>query len=181
MARIEGLRGQRGTGQVFDDLQLPLRVNAQRTFGRLCARWSRNLPQWRMPPLVGRARWLTLHPPDSAWGRRMLAKRGGRAVQRRYRLEGRTGRLHPARYAAVVSASMRRWRKRKRQDEERRARLGLPPKLRAAHPPLEGEQAPAPFRAPLPPDAVRFPTVARSSVTRMMRKSRSGFTNMDGI
>jgi hypothetical protein len=38
---------------------------------------------------VGKAKYLALNPPTSEWGRLMLAKRGGKAVQRKYRLEGR--------------------------------------------------------------------------------------------
>jgi hypothetical protein len=39
--------------------------------------------------LYGRAKSLALKPRDSDWGRRMLARRGGLATQRRYRQEGR--------------------------------------------------------------------------------------------
>jgi hypothetical protein len=48
----------------------------------------------------------------------MLAKRGGYAVQRRYRAEGRTGKLHPAHHAALVSASKRRWKKTVKEQEQ---------------------------------------------------------------
>jgi hypothetical protein len=37
---------------------------------------------------------------DPAWGRSMLAKRGGYGVQRLYRIEGRTSPAHPAQKAA---------------------------------------------------------------------------------
>jgi hypothetical protein len=57
-------------------------------FANLCQKWAGNLPSWRKAILAGRARRLALHPPDSAWGRRMRATRGGRAVQRKYRREG---------------------------------------------------------------------------------------------
>lgn len=72
---------------MFDDLPPSIRVQAQRIFSRLCSRWRGDLPSWRMALLVGRARWLAMHPPDSAWGRRMLAKRGGKARQRQAGLE----------------------------------------------------------------------------------------------
>jgi hypothetical protein len=45
------------------------------------------MPDWRMGILVGQARRLALNPPDSAWGRSMLAARGGPALQRRRREE----------------------------------------------------------------------------------------------
>lgn len=44
---------------------------------------------WRYAILVGQAKRLALNPPDSAWGHKMLAKRGGLAVQTQYRLWGR--------------------------------------------------------------------------------------------
>jgi hypothetical protein len=44
---------------------------------------------WEMPILVGQARRLAKYPPDSSWGRFMLAKRGGKAVQQQYRREGK--------------------------------------------------------------------------------------------
>jgi hypothetical protein len=40
---------------------------------------------WRYAILVGQAKRLALNPPDSAWGHKMLAKRGGLAVQMQYR------------------------------------------------------------------------------------------------
>jgi hypothetical protein len=87
-------------------------------------------PAWLYPILVGNARRLALNPPSSAWGRSMRAKKGGYATQRRYRIEGRTGPQHPAHYAATVSASKRKWRKKQREDVEQRKRLGLPPSTR---------------------------------------------------
>ena len=44
----------------------------------------------------------------------MQAKKGGYAVQRRYRSEGRIGLDHPAHKAADVSAAQRKWRKQER-------------------------------------------------------------------
>jgi hypothetical protein len=52
-------------------------------------RWGRDLPQGSFAILVGQAKRLALNPPTSDWGRTMLAKRGGYAVQRCYRMEGR--------------------------------------------------------------------------------------------
>jgi hypothetical protein len=64
---------------------------------------------------------------DLQWGRSMLARLGGLAVQKRYLLEGRTGEKHPARKAARVSAQHRRVRKEQREQEKRREAIGLPP------------------------------------------------------
>lgn len=97
-----------GTGNWFDDLPLYLRVQAQRTFSRLCARWGRDLPQWRRAILVSRARWLVLHPPDSAWGRSMLAKRGGKARQWQARLEVYPGGRTLQQWAAHVRVQKQR-------------------------------------------------------------------------
>jgi hypothetical protein len=127
--RIEGL-GQyqrRGEGVYFEDLPWETQRAAEYWLARFCERWGQDLPHWRLAILVGQAKRLALNPPDSAWGRRMLAKRGGYAVQRLYRQHGRVGRFHPALRAASVSASGRRWRKRQREEAKERRRLGLPP------------------------------------------------------
>jgi hypothetical protein len=55
---------------------------------RFCRRWGNDLPPWRYAILVGQAKRLALNPPDSAWARRMLARRGGLAVQEKHRREG---------------------------------------------------------------------------------------------
>src|SRR5215470_11195687 len=73
----------------FLDLTPGLRRTAYRWLDRFCRRWRGDLPGWRLAILVGQARRLALNPPTSAWGRSMLAKRGGRAVQRKYWLEGK--------------------------------------------------------------------------------------------
>src|SRR2546425_8624213 len=73
----------------FKDLAEPFRTQARTIFARLCDKWSFDLPDWRKAILAGRARWLAVHPPDSAWGRSMFKKRGGYAVQQRYRRDGR--------------------------------------------------------------------------------------------
>ena len=85
-----------------------------------------------MPILHGQARRLARQTAEerSAWGRSMLAKRGGYAVQQQYQRDGRIGGRHPAHHAARVSASRRKRLKELKRDEEQRARLGLPPKRR---------------------------------------------------
>ena len=59
-----------------------------------------DLPSW------WGAKRLALNPPTSAWGRSMLAKRGGLAVQRKYLLEGR----HPTEKATQVRLAKQRRR-----------------------------------------------------------------------
>lgn len=80
-----GAAGGRG-GDPYTKLPPPM---AYRWMHRFCERWRGDLPGWRLAILVGQARRLALNPPSSAWGRSMLAKRGGLAVQRKYRREGR--------------------------------------------------------------------------------------------
>jgi hypothetical protein len=94
------------------------------------------LPSWLLATYVGQARRLTRNPPTSSWGKKMLAKRGGYAVQEKYRREGRTGARHPAHRASACSASRRRVRKKLREDAEWRKRMGLPPKPRVRWLPL---------------------------------------------
>jgi hypothetical protein len=63
-----------------------------------------SVPRWLFAIYIGQAKRLALNPPTSAWGRSMRAKKGGYAVQRRYRREGRVGDKHPARIAAKIRA-----------------------------------------------------------------------------
>jgi len=72
----------------FEDMPEPFQSKARFIFARLCKRWGWNLPSWRKAILAGRARRLATHAPDSKWGRSMRAKRGGYAVQEKYRREG---------------------------------------------------------------------------------------------
>jgi hypothetical protein len=72
----------------FEDMPEPFQSKARLIFARLCKRWGWNLPSWRKAILAGRARRLATCPPDSKWGRSMRAKRGGYAVQEKYRREG---------------------------------------------------------------------------------------------
>jgi len=51
---------------------------------------------------------MTSQEERSQWGRSMLAKRGGHAVQERYRREGRIGDQHPAHKAAKKSVERRK-------------------------------------------------------------------------
>ena len=119
--RIEGLRKFRGRNPhgYFEDLPWEVRQRAQMWLHRFCERWRHDLPPYRFAILVGQAKRLAQTSPEerSAWGRKMLAKRGGKAVQRRYRAEGRVGKQHPAHYAAFVNASRRRWKKTSQERE----------------------------------------------------------------
>jgi len=106
--RIEGLRKYRGRNPrgYFEDLPWEAKRRAQILLHRLCERWRGNLPQWRLAILIGQAKRLARMSPEerSAWGRSMLAKRGGLAVQRKYRAEDRVDPRHPARLAAKSRA-----------------------------------------------------------------------------
>jgi len=118
---IPGLKRYQGRNPngYFRDLPWEAQQRARSLLWRWCQKWGRNLPQWRFAILVGQAKRLALNPPTSQWGRSMLAKRGGKAVQRMYRHEGR----NPTETATQVHQANARMR----QDAERRKRMGLPP------------------------------------------------------
>lgn len=78
---LENYRGHNPKGY-FEDLPWEVRNRAHQWLFRLCPKWGRDLPAWRFAILVGQAKRLAPNPPTSAWGRSMLAKRGGLAVQR---------------------------------------------------------------------------------------------------
>ena len=117
---IPGLKKYQGRNPngYFQDLPWETQHAARMWLRRLCQKWGRNLPQWRFAILVGQANRLAKTPPTSAWGSSMLAKRGGKAVQWRYRHEGR----HPTEIATQVHRAKARLR---REDADRE-RLGLP-------------------------------------------------------
>jgi hypothetical protein len=73
----------------FQDLPKETRFMAYWWLKRFLDRWERDMPPWRFAILVEQAKCLALNPPTSAWGRSMLAKRGGLAVQRKYQRDGR--------------------------------------------------------------------------------------------
>ena len=125
--RILALREYQGRNPkgYFQDLPWEVKRAAQMWLWHFCKRWGRDLPQWRFAILVGQAKRLALNPPTSDWGRTMLAKRGGYAVQLRYRLEGRD---HPTQVATLVHRNNARMLR----DAKERQRLGLPPRSRHA-------------------------------------------------
>ncbi len=131
---IEGLKKYRGRNPqgYFADLPWDVRQRARRWLWKLCEPWGRNLPTWRFAILVGQAKRLALNPPTSAWGRSMLAKRGGYAVQKEYRLENR----QPTAKATHVRVWKAKARKQAEQEAAQRAKLGIPPKARVAYLPL---------------------------------------------
>jgi hypothetical protein len=84
---LDKFRGRNPKGY-FQDLPRDVQYIAYWWLQKFVARWERDLPPWRFAILVGQAKRLALNPPTSAWGRSMLAKRGGLAVQRIHRLQG---------------------------------------------------------------------------------------------
>jgi hypothetical protein len=121
----------------FLDLAPEARARAYRWLDLFCTRrraQGLTVEPWLFAIYCGQARRLALNPPTSAWGRSMLAKRGGYAVQRQYVIEGRTGARHPVQKAARVSAQKRELRK----AEEERERLGYPKPASHGFTDLEG-------------------------------------------
>jgi hypothetical protein len=117
----------------FQDLPWEIRTRAYQWLDRFCKKWAGNLPSWRFAILVGQARRLALHPPTSTWGRSMLAKRGGLALQRKLRLEGK----HPTAFATRCRVMKQNARKRALAEAEIRVSLGLPTPARVKHLPLD--------------------------------------------
>jgi hypothetical protein len=87
MFRRRGMRKPKGSDP-FGDLPPIQRLQAEEIFRQLCTKWTGNLPSWRRAILVGVARRLTLHPPSSAWGKRMRRIKGGVHCQRKYKERG---------------------------------------------------------------------------------------------
>jgi hypothetical protein len=117
----------------FHDLPLDIRISAIERLNGFCKKWAGDLPPWRFAILVGQAKRLALHPPTSSWGRSMLAKRGGLALQRKLRLEGK----HPTAYATRCRVLRQNAKKRALAEAEMRARFGLPHPARVKHLSLE--------------------------------------------
>ena len=94
---LEKYRGRNPKGY-FQGLPRQTRYEAYWWLDRFVKRWRGDMPPWRFAILVGQAKRLALNPPTSSWGRSMLAKRGGLAVQRKYLVEG----THPTQRATQV-------------------------------------------------------------------------------
>ena len=121
---LEKYRGRKKNGY-FHGLPREVQYVAYQRLLRFVTRWQRNLPPWRLAILVGQAKRLALNPPSSAWGRSMLAKRGGLAVQRKYLIEGK----HPTQRATHTRLA--------KQERKRTGGRNEPAeKLRIVHLPL---------------------------------------------
>jgi len=105
--RIKGLERYRGrnSGDPFSDLPWEAKMDAQRRLHRYQEKWGFDM-NWRFPILVGQARrWARTSPEErAARCRSMRATKGGLAVQRRYRAEGRKD---PAALARMVRRNNR--------------------------------------------------------------------------
>lgn len=125
---IPELRRFRGhnRGGRFSDLPPVLRRTAEKWLFKLCQRWlhRNDLPGWRFAILCGQAKRLarTSFEERSKWGRSMHAKRGGYAVQRRYRDESR----NPTARATHMSKCIRLSRKKRQEEAAERRRSGIP-------------------------------------------------------
>lgn len=132
ISQLSSYRNRNPNGY-FQDLPLDIRISATNWLDRFCRKWVGNLPPWRFAILVGQAKRLALNPPTSSWGRSMLAKRGGLALQRKLRLEGK----HPTAYATRCRVLKQRVKKRALEDAKWRASMGLPPPARVKYLPLD--------------------------------------------
>jgi hypothetical protein len=122
--RIEALKQFRNRCSI-DELPGPLRFRAYQWLSRLIAQAKsrgRPLQSWYLAILRGQAKRLALNPPTSEWGRSMMAKKGGYAVQRRYKVEGR----NPTVRATHMSKMIRKARKLRHGQAEERTQFGLP-------------------------------------------------------
>jgi hypothetical protein len=124
--RIESVRKYRGRNPngYFRDLPLRAQMRARQWLSYLLARrrkLGKSTPLWTFALLVGQAKRLTLNPPTSEWGRSMLAKKGGYAVQRKYQIEGG----HPTAAATRARLIKHQLAKKKAAAKERRWKHGI--------------------------------------------------------
>ena len=115
--KIQALRKYRGRNPngMFQDLPPQLRMAAWHWLGKLKAQRKAkglNTPRWVYAILVGQAKRLakTSAEERSAWGRSMLAKRGGYAVQRKFRQEDRNIQAYATRCRVQKQAAVKRAR-----------------------------------------------------------------------
>jgi len=95
----------------FADLPFELRVIATMRLERFIERrWNAYgfVAPWLYGIYCGQAKRLVLNPPTPEWGRRLRAIRGGKAVQRKYKQEGR----HPTAKATATRKLLREARQR---------------------------------------------------------------------
>lgn len=108
--RIESLeryRNRSARGGGFYDLPPFQRQAAERWYAHFVRRrlaQGKPLEPWLKAIYHGQARRLVRRPPTREWGRRMLAKRGGYAVQRRYLEEGRNPTAQATRMRSLLAA-----------------------------------------------------------------------------
>ena len=124
---LKGFQGRNPDGY-FEDLPWDVQRSARMWLWRFCQRAKQergSVPAWLYAIYCGQARRLALNPPTSAWGRSMLAKRGGKAVQRKYRYDGRN----------PVEAAIRA--RQTKAQARRRRKLGLPEPTRHRFLPLD--------------------------------------------
>jgi hypothetical protein len=117
----------------FQDLPWEVRQRAYQWLARFIRRREAThggVPGWLFAIYCGQAKRLALNPPTSSWGRSMLAERGGLAVQRRYRLEGRDA------TARAACCRVRKQNPAKRTREEVKL-LGAPTPARVKYLPLD--------------------------------------------
>jgi hypothetical protein len=115
---------RRPRGSHFYDLPPEQRELARGWLKKFCNRrraQGKSIPPWLKGIYVGQARRLAKNPPDSAWGRKMLARRGGLAAQAKYRAEGRD----PLALANIVKDRKRR-SKARMLEEDRDGLMQMP-------------------------------------------------------
>jgi hypothetical protein len=122
---LEKYRGRNPKGY-FQDLPRQTQYEAYWWLDRFVKRWRGDMPPWRFAILVGQAKRLALNPPTSSWGRTMLSKRGGLAVQKKYASGGR----HPTERATQVRLCKQQRKKAARTLSDSRT-------LRVLHLPLD--------------------------------------------
>lgn len=113
--RIERLRKFRGRNPrgYFENLSWDVRQQAYAWLNKFVTRRKArfgDVPGWLFAIYVGQAKRLALNPPTAAWGRSMLARRGGYAAQRRFRMEGRDIQAHATRCRVTKQAAIKRMR-----------------------------------------------------------------------
>ena len=135
ITQLDRYRDREGAGH-FQDLPPSIRAAARRWLDRFCTRRRARglaIEPWLFAIYCGQARRLALNPPTSAWGRTMLAKRGGLALQRKLRVEGK----HPTAHATRCRLRKLDAKKRAKAEANERASLGLPPPARVTWLPLD--------------------------------------------
>lgn len=114
--QIEGLRKFRGRNPrgYFTDLPWEVRQRAYLWLNKFVTRRKARfgyVPRWLFAIYVGQAKRLALNPPTAAWGRSMLAARGGYAAQARFRMQGRNIQAHATRCRVSKRAAIKRMRR----------------------------------------------------------------------